>query len=90
LGLDFIVDTAGGATMPLAEHARPRWGCAMSESAMVSVIAGARCVGFLIGRGREGVEAYDSNERSLGIFLDPIEAARAVEDAAPSGPEASS
>jgi hypothetical protein len=28
-----------------------------------------------------GVEAYDRNERLLGVFRDAIEAARAVEDA---------
>jgi hypothetical protein len=54
---------------------------------MVPVIAGTACVGFLLRRGREGVEAFDRDERSLGIFPDPIEAAAAVEkSAAPACP----
>jgi hypothetical protein len=58
----------------------------MSESAMASVIAGQRCVGFLIGRGVEGIEAFDRDEHSLGLFACPIQAAAAVESAAKSGP----
>jgi hypothetical protein len=33
----------------------------------------------LVKRGREGVEAFDRDERSLGIFADPIAAAAAIE-----------
>jgi hypothetical protein len=49
---------------------------------MVPIIAGQVCVGFLIKRGREGVEAFDWDERSLGLFPGPIEAANAVEKSA--------
>ena len=48
---------------------------------MVSVFAGQRCVGFLLRRGRQGIEALDSDGRSLGLYGSPIEAAAAVERA---------
>jgi hypothetical protein len=51
-------------------------------SALVPIISGKRCIGFLPRRGREGVEAFDADERSLGCFPDPITAAAAVEAAA--------
>jgi hypothetical protein len=55
----------------------------MSDAAvMVSVFAGQRCIGFLLRRGREGIEALDSDGRSLGLYASPIEAAAAVERAA--------
>jgi hypothetical protein len=34
---------------------------------MVSVYSGRACLGFIITRGREGFEAYDQQERSLGF-----------------------
>jgi hypothetical protein len=48
-------------------------------SRMTPIIAGQTCIGFLLTRGREGIEAFDRNERSLGLFPGPIEAAAAVE-----------
>jgi hypothetical protein len=48
---------------------------------MVPVVAGQRCIGFLLGMPR-GVAAYDRDERPLGIFADAIEAATAVEKSA--------
>jgi hypothetical protein len=55
----------------------------MSDAApMVSVFAGQRCVGFLLRRGREGIEALDSDGRSLGLYASPTEAAAEVERAA--------
>jgi hypothetical protein len=54
---------------------------------MVPVIAGTTCLGFLLNRGREGVEAFDRNERSLGVFATAIEAAAAIQNgAAPACP----
>jgi hypothetical protein len=54
---------------------------------MVSVFAGQRCIGFLLRRGRQGIEALDSDGRSLGLYASPIEAAAAVEkSAAPACP----
>ena len=46
---------------------------------MVPVMAGRTCVGFLINQGPLGVEAYDANEKSLGIFPNAMEAAAFVE-----------
>src|ERR1700730_5440777 len=34
---------------------------------MISVYSGRACLGFIITRGREGFEAYDQQERSLGF-----------------------
>jgi len=46
------------------------------------VYDGSRCVGFLIQRGKLGVEAFDGDERSLGIFETAERAAAAVRAAA--------
>jgi hypothetical protein len=51
------------------------------QPAMVPVIAGQTCVGFLINTVR-GVEAFDREQRPLGIFPSAIEAATAVEESA--------
>jgi hypothetical protein len=45
---------------------------------LVPIISGQPCIGFLIA-GPRGVEAYDRNEQSLGIFPDVMAAAVAVE-----------
>jgi hypothetical protein len=34
----------------------------------VAVFDGCRCLGHIINRGREGFEAFDRGDRSLGIF----------------------
>jgi hypothetical protein len=47
---------------------------------MVPVINESRCAGFLMKRG-EDIEAFDRNERSLGLFTNPIAAATAVQAA---------
>lgn len=50
--------------------------------AMQALYSGATCLGFLYARGRDGVEAYDADERSLGIFPTQKAAADAVVRAA--------
>jgi hypothetical protein len=40
------------------------------EPPMTTVIDRGRCVGFLLARGPVGVEAFDGNEFSLGLFPD--------------------
>jgi hypothetical protein len=45
---------------------------------MQSMYVGATCTGFLYSRGRQGVEAYDADMHSLGIFPDKKAAADAV------------
>jgi hypothetical protein len=50
---------------------------------LVSVMNGGACTGFLINLGTRGVEAFDKNEKSLGVFPDAISAATAVENVEP-------
>jgi len=45
---------------------------------LVPVMHGGACAGFLINLGPRGVEAFDKNEKSLGVFPDPISAATTV------------
>ena len=45
---------------------------------LITVCSGRDCIGFLLSRGRSGVEAFDANERSIGIFGDAKTAADAV------------
>ena len=35
---------------------------------MLSIYAGRQCVGFVLARCRAGYEAFNTNERSLGMF----------------------
>jgi hypothetical protein len=39
-----------------------------SSAWMMSVHDGQACIGFLLQRGRHGVEAFDRDSRSLGAF----------------------
>jgi hypothetical protein len=41
---------------------------APSTPTMLSVYDGRECVGFLFHRGLQGVELFDREQRSLGIF----------------------
>jgi hypothetical protein len=43
-----------------------------------SVYDGRQCLGHLLPRGKQGVEAFDANDRSLGLFTDAKAAAGAV------------
>jgi hypothetical protein len=52
---------------------------------LVPVMAGSTCAGFLIGLGPRGVEAFDKDEKLLGVFPDAISAATAVEKSARGG-----
>jgi hypothetical protein len=45
---------------------------------MLSVYDGRECIGHLMLRGRSGVEAFDSNGHSLGLFPDQQSAAVTV------------
>jgi hypothetical protein len=46
---------------------------------LVPVMRGDTCAGFLISLGPRGVEAFDKDEKSLGVFPDANSAATAVE-----------
>ena len=45
---------------------------------LIPVMDGSACAGFLIGLGPRGVEAFDQDEKPLGVFPDAISAATAV------------
>jgi hypothetical protein len=50
------------------------------SSSWLAVYNGTRCVGHVIARGRRGYEAFDVDDRSVGLFPTPQEAAGALED----------
>jgi hypothetical protein len=52
---------------------------------MQVVYDGSTCVGFLYARGRQGVEAFDADLKTLGIFKTQQAAAGAVSRAAGGG-----
>jgi hypothetical protein len=56
-------------------------GRTLAATAMLSVYDGQRCIGFIIARGKTGVEAFDVNDRSLGIFASMKAAFVAVSEA---------
>jgi hypothetical protein len=45
---------------------------------IVPVFAHGRCVGMILSRGRQGVEAFNKDDRSIGLFPDQDTAARAL------------
>jgi len=49
-----------------------------SKPVLVSIIDDGRYVGCLLSRGVQGTEAFDSCERSLGIFADTKSAHAAI------------
>jgi hypothetical protein len=50
----------------------------LPTTGLLSVYAGQQCIGHLIRRGKAGVEAFDVEDRSLGIFSSQHEAIKAV------------
>jgi hypothetical protein len=48
---------------------------------MSPIMAGDGCVGFILGRGISGVEAFNSEAQSLGLFESSEAAAQAVLEA---------
>jgi hypothetical protein len=49
-----------------------------STAWMLAVYDGRTCIGFLLKRGKAGVEGYDRDSKSLGIFPSQSEAAGAI------------
>jgi hypothetical protein len=45
---------------------------------MLSVYDGQHIRGFVLSRGKAGHEAFSADERSLGLFRNPVEAADAI------------
>jgi hypothetical protein len=50
----------------------------MNSLAMRIIMDGTRCTGFLLPRGITGVEAFNADARSLGLYKTEDEAAAAV------------
>jgi hypothetical protein len=49
-----------------------------TQALFLALYDGQRCLGHLLPRGKLGVEAYDADDRSLGLFPDQKTAADAV------------
>jgi hypothetical protein len=49
-----------------------------SESPLAYVYGGRTCLGHVLNRGRQGYEAFDANDRSVGLFKTQAEAAEAL------------
>jgi hypothetical protein len=47
-------------------------------TSMQAVHDGRRCIGFIMKRGRTGFEAFDADEKSLGLYPSSQDAADAV------------
>jgi hypothetical protein len=50
----------------------------MTAPTMFSVYNGRECLGFILNRGKLGHEAFDREQRSLGMYPTAPEAANAV------------
>jgi hypothetical protein len=70
------VPARAGADRALAMSKRPR--TTETRPAMLSVYDGTTCVGFLLSRGPRGVEAYDADNVSLGVFATEKDASDAI------------
>jgi hypothetical protein len=51
---------------------------AARSSLLLSAYDGQRCIGFVCSRGKLGFEAFDSEERSLGVYGTQREAAAPI------------
>jgi hypothetical protein len=61
-------DSTAGTTATTAARSSP----------LLSAYDGQRCIGFVCSRGKLGFEAFDSEERSLGVAGTQREAAAAI------------
>ena len=53
---------------------------------LIPILAGERCIGHVIDRGRGGFEAFDRNDKSLGVFMNASAAVEALIAAASKPP----
>jgi hypothetical protein len=51
-------------------------------TALASIYVGQKCVGQILRRPKQGTEAFDADDKSLGIFEGDKDAANAIVDAA--------
>jgi hypothetical protein len=59
---------------------------AMPATGMISIYSGRECLGHVIARGKSGFQAFDVDDRSLGMFRTRAEAVVAVTEAARAKP----
>jgi len=57
---------------------RPQRAAQAGEPPVVAVYDGRTCLGHIRGRGKAGFEAFDGDDRSLGVFPSQREAAAAI------------
>lgn len=50
----------------------------VTAPAMLSVCDGTECLGFILSRGKQGHEAFDREQKSLGVFTTVAAAADVV------------
>jgi hypothetical protein len=50
----------------------------MTVAPLSYVYDGRRCLGHIIARGKTGFEAFDSDDKSLGLFASQREAAQTI------------
>jgi hypothetical protein len=50
----------------------------MTTSPLAYVYDGRQCLGHIIARGKAGFEAFDSDDKSLGLFASQKEAAATI------------
>jgi hypothetical protein len=48
------------------------------QGSWCSLYDGQRCLGFILNRGKTGYEAYDTDDRSIGLFPSQRDAAAAL------------
>jgi hypothetical protein len=53
-----------------------------TQAGFLAVFNGQTCIGHLLLRGKSGVEAFDADDKSLGLFPDQKSAADALTQAA--------
>ena len=57
---------------------QPQRAAHAGEPPLVAVYDGRACLGHVLGRGKAEFEAFDADNRSLGIFPSQCEAAAAI------------
>ena len=72
----------GAKARRLAGVARPVGAAMNAPSPMSYAYDGQQCIGFVLSRGRRGHEAFDREQRSLGLFETAAKAANALFDSA--------
>ena len=50
----------------------------MTTSPLSYIYDGRQCLGHIIARGKVGFEAFDSDDKSLGLFASQKEAAKTI------------